>query len=43
MIKKINHIGVAVKNPGLSSDVFSKLFEQSEPHTETVPEQINNG
>lgn len=39
MIKKINHIGVAVKNLGLSSDVFSKLFEQTAPHTETVPEQ----
>ncbi len=39
MIKKINHIGIAVKNLGLSSDVFSKLFEQSKPHTEVVPEQ----
>ncbi len=39
MIKKINHIGIAVKSLGLSSDVFSKLFEQTNPHTETVPEQ----
>lgn len=39
MIKKINHIGVAVKSLGLSSDVFSKLFEQPTPHTETVSEQ----
>ena len=39
MIKKINHIGVAVKSLGLSSDVFSKLFEQPQPHTEAVPEQ----
>ena len=39
MIKKINHIGIAVKSLGLSSDVFSKLFEQTKPHTEAVPEQ----
>ena len=39
MIKKINHIGVAVKSLGLSAEVFSKLFEQKAPHTETVPEQ----
>ncbi len=39
MIKKINHIGVAVKSLGLSSDVFSKLFGQSAPQTETVSEQ----
>ncbi len=39
MIKKINHIGIAVKNLGLSSDLFSKLFEQSASHAETVPEQ----
>ncbi len=39
MIKKINHIGIAVKNLGLSSDLFSKLFEQSAPHTESVAEQ----
>lgn len=39
MIKKIAHIGIAVKNLGLSSDIFSKLFEQPVPHTETVAEQ----
>ncbi len=39
MIKKINHIGIAVKSLGLSSDVFSKLFEQTNPQTETVAEQ----
>lgn len=39
MIKKINHIGIAIKNLGLSSELFSKLFEQSVPHTEIVPEQ----
>ncbi len=39
MIKKINHIGIAVNSLGLSSEIFSKLFEQSNPHTETVAEQ----
>ncbi len=39
MIKKINHIGIAVKSLGLSSDIFTKLFGQSAVHTETVPEQ----
>jgi methylmalonyl-CoA/ethylmalonyl-CoA epimerase len=39
MIKKINHIGIAVKSLGLSTDVFLKLFEQSKPHTETILEQ----
>ncbi len=39
MIKKINHIGVAVKNLGLSSELFSALFEQPSPHTEVVTEQ----
>ena len=39
MIKKINHIVIAVKNLGLSSDLFNKLFDQSTPHTESVPEQ----
>ena len=39
MIKKISHIGVAVKSLGISSDLFSKLFEQPLPHTETVAEQ----
>lgn len=39
MIKKINHIGIAVKELGLSSELFSKLFEQSSPHVEPVPQQ----
>ena len=39
MIKKINHIGIAVKSLGLSSDIFSKLFEQTKPNIEAVPEQ----
>lgn len=39
MIKKINHIGIAVKNLGLSSELFSKLFEQSPSSVEHVPQQ----
>jgi methylmalonyl-CoA/ethylmalonyl-CoA epimerase len=39
MIKRINHIGVAVKNLGLSAELFNTLFEQPQPHTEAVPEQ----
>ena len=39
MIKKINHIGIAVKSLGISSELFGKLFQQSAPHTETVEEQ----
>ncbi len=42
MIKRINHIGIAVKTLGLSSDLFSKLFEQSNPHVENVPQQHAN-
>lgn len=39
MIKKVHHIGIAVKSLGLSSEVFSKLFEQTAPQKEIVPEQ----
>ncbi|MCK9407528.1 MAG: methylmalonyl-CoA epimerase [Bacteriovoracaceae bacterium] len=39
MIKKINHIGVAVKNLGLSAELFNKLFDRPQPFTESVPEQ----
>jgi methylmalonyl-CoA/ethylmalonyl-CoA epimerase len=39
MIKKINHIGIAVKSLGLSSDLFSKLFEQSSTLIENIPQQ----
>lgn len=42
MITRINHIGIAVKSLGLSSDLFSKIFEQSNPHTENVPQQQAN-
>ncbi len=39
MIKKINHIGIAVQSLGLSTDIFSKLFDGQAPHTEVVPQQ----
>ncbi len=39
MIKKINHIGIAVKDLGLSSELFSALFGAAPSHTETVEEQ----
>ncbi|MFA6456932.1 MAG: methylmalonyl-CoA epimerase [Bacteroidota bacterium] len=39
MITRINHIGVAVRQLGLSSEVFTKLFGHSAAHTESVPEQ----
>lgn len=39
MITKINHIGIAVKNLGLSSETFAKLFGQAAAHTEIVAEQ----
>ena len=39
MIKRIAHIGIAVKNLGLSQDLFSKLLGNGFPHTEMVEEQ----
>ena len=39
MIKKINHIGIAVQSLGLSAEIFSKLFGIHAPHTEVVPQQ----
>lgn len=39
MIKKINHIGIAVQTLGISAEIFSKLFDVRNPHTETVPQQ----
>ncbi len=39
MIKRILHIGVAVKNIGVSSDIFTKLFGSDSPHSEIVREQ----
>lgn len=39
MIKRITHVGVAVRNLGISSDLFSKLLGNNSPHTEKVEEQ----
>ncbi len=39
MIKRILHIGVAVKNLDISSNIFAKLFGADSPHSETVQEQ----
>lgn len=39
MIKRINHIGIAVRSLGVSTEVFSKLFENSTPLVEAVPQQ----
>lgn len=42
MIKKINHIGIAVKNLGLSLEIFNNLFNQNSPEIETISEQQAN-
>lgn len=39
MIKSINHIGIAVKDLEVSLETFSKLFQMSDVHTETVDAQ----
>jgi methylmalonyl-CoA/ethylmalonyl-CoA epimerase len=39
MIKKINHIGIAVQSLGLSAEIFSKLFDVRAPYTEVIPQQ----
>jgi methylmalonyl-CoA/ethylmalonyl-CoA epimerase len=39
MIKRISHIGVAVKNLGPSKELFSKLLGNNSPHTEKVEAQ----
>ena len=39
MIKRISHIGVAVKNLGISRELFSKLLGNNSPRIETVEEQ----
>lgn len=39
MIKSINHIGIAVKDLEVSLDTFTKLFQITEVHTETVEAQ----
>lgn len=42
MIKRINHIGVAVTSLGLSSELFSRIFDQPQPRTEHVMQQNAN-
>ena len=39
MIKRITHVGVAVRNMGISKELFSKLLGNNSPHTEKVEEQ----
>jgi len=39
MIKSINHIGIAVKDLNVSLDLFKKLFQVQNVHTEEVLEQ----
>jgi len=39
MIKRITHVGVAVRNMGISKELFSKLLGNNSPHTEKVDEQ----
>jgi methylmalonyl-CoA/ethylmalonyl-CoA epimerase len=39
MIRRILHIGIAVKDLPISTDLFSALFGSQPTHTEAVPEQ----
>ena len=39
MIKKISHIGIAVRNLGVSNELFAKLLGKAPDHTERVAEQ----
>lgn len=39
MVKRIAHVGIAVKNLRLSKELFSKLLGNNSPHTEKVEEQ----
>ncbi|HTR82208.1 MAG TPA: VOC family protein [Bacteroidota bacterium] len=39
MIKRISHIGIAVKSLNASKDLFTKLLGKEPEHTETVEEQ----
>lgn len=39
MLKSINHIGIAVKNLDHSIELFKKIFQFDEYHTETVEAQ----
>ncbi len=39
MVKRVAHIGIAVKNLGLSKELFSKLLGNDFPHTEKIEKQ----
>jgi methylmalonyl-CoA/ethylmalonyl-CoA epimerase len=39
MFNSISHIGIAVKDLGLSSELFSRLIGKQADHTEDVPDQ----
>lgn len=39
MIKRVAHIGIAVKDLGMSKELFSKLLGNDFPHTEKIKEQ----
>ena len=39
MYKRLTHIGIAVKSVEQSSELFSKLFDMNESHTEEIAEQ----
>ncbi len=39
MVKRVAHIGIAVKNLGLSKELFSKLLGNDFPRTEKIEEQ----
>jgi methylmalonyl-CoA/ethylmalonyl-CoA epimerase len=39
MYKRLTHVGIAVKKLEASSELFSKLFDLKERHTEEVAEQ----
>lgn len=39
MLKGINHIGIAVKDLDASKELFAKIFQVNDFHTETVADQ----
>lgn len=39
MIKKISHIGIAVRHLGISTELFTKLLGKAPDHTERIDEQ----
>ena len=39
MVKRIVHVGIAVKNLGISNELFSRLLGNDSPHTEIIEQQ----